>query len=374
MGPTPSSGAAADAPAQCQYTVRESRASSERLTAIRADLVQQWLTQSFADRSAPCATQLARLAPEFAEGEAIPNEEALRAAVRELARASGRDSLVWEMQHDGNQLRAHVIADAIARRGWNAHKLFAIGNLVGRDIDGRYFRRGGMLSDGTTTSDANDARRWTYHPAVVVLLRIDGRESASFACPDDREQRCAFRVIDPTLRTGRASATTDDAMGLFSVRDWLRALRPLDAQRVRGVSIELARRAQMTPASMGPNLEASELFITESEQCPVGLEALSARRSALRASRHGDATAGYRQLFALRAASAGQPAEIEIEGVDEPLFVRDPAVLAALEQARSRNALVSVTYADADAVARAVRIEESSAPSHCLRAAITLGD
>jgi hypothetical protein len=39
-----------------------------------------------------------------------------------------------------------------------------------------------------------------------------------------------------------------------------------------------------------------------------------------------------------------------------------------------RGALVSVTYADADGVVRGVRVEEGTAPSVCLRAAVTMGD
>ncbi len=375
MGPTQQTAASAgDSSRECRYTVRELAGENERLSSIDADRVRRWLTDSSSDTSAPCATQLARIAPEFSEGESIPSEDDVRAMVRTLVRGTGSDAITWDVQHDGHQIRAHIIAADLARRGWNAHKLFALGNLAPRDADQRFLRRGGMLSDGSGTSDAREARRWLYHPAAVVLARVDGRESASFACPDNREQRCSFRVIDPSLRASRATATTDDAIGLFNLRDWLRALRPLESDAARGVSLEFARRAQFLPRATATTSPSVELVVTEAEQCPVGVDALASRRATLRASRHGDPTAGYRAVFAVRNSAGENPAQLELEGIDEPLFVRDAAMARELEGARSRGALVSVTYADADGVVRAVRVEEGTAPSVCLRAAVTMGD
>jgi hypothetical protein len=379
MGPTQTAASAgsSDPSRACEYTVREFAGENQRLSSIDADRVRRWLTDSSSDTSAPCATQLARIAPEFSEGEVIPSEDDVRAMIRTLVRATGSDALTWDVQHDGHQIRAHIIAADLARRGWNAHKLFALGNLAPRDADQRFLRRGGMLSDGSGTSgtsDPREARRWLYHPAAVVLTRVDGRESASFACPDDREQRCSFRVIDPSLRASRATATTDDAIGLFSLRDWLRALRPIESDATRGVSLEFARRAQFLPRVTVATSPSVELVVTEAEQCPVGADALASRRATLRASRHGDPTAGYRTVFAVRSSVGENPGQVEIEGIDEPLFVRDAAMARELEGARSRGALVSVTYADADGVVRGVRVEEGTAPSVCLRAAVTMGD
>lgn len=370
MGPNssgPSTSGAERAPS-CEFTVREFAGENPRLSSINADRVRRWLADSASDPSAPCAPLLARVSPEFGEGEGIPSEDEVRAFVRDLVRSSGAESLSWDVRHDGDQIRAHIITASLARRGWNAHKLFAVGNLAPRDVDQRFFRRGGMLSDTDATSDPRAARRLIYHPAAVVLMRIDGREAASFACPDNSELRCTLRVIDPSVRASRSSATTDDAMGLLTLRDWLRALRPLESDATRGVALEFARRAQFLPRVLRGVGEPVELVVTEAEQCPVGQDALVSRRTALRASRHGDPTAGYRAVFAIRESS------VEIEGVDEPLTVRDATIARDLEAARARGSLVSVTYSDADGVVQRVRVEEGTAPSVCLRAAVTLGD
>lgn len=356
--------------------MREAPAESERVSTVRVEQVRRWLSDSAATDNDPCAPQLARLVVEFADGEAIPSESDVRSALRDVVRApnNGPDSLSWEIQHDGHQIRAHILATQLARRGWNVHKLFVLGELAPRDVDQRYLRRGGMLFDGQTTADPREARRWTWHVAPVVLVRVDGREGQSFSCPDDREQRCAFRVLDPSIRAGRASATTDDAMGLFLVRDWLRALRPQESDARRGLSLELGRRLQVLPRSIHRDPSARELIVTESEQCPLGADALSQRRASLRASLHGDANAQYRAIIALRPASDGAPATVELEGINELLAVRDAALVANLDRARSSGALVSVTYADATGEVRAVRVESSTAPSVCLRAASSLGD
>lgn len=370
MGPNSTGPAASGAERsnECTFTVREATGENPRLSSINADRVRRWLADSASDPTAPCAPLLARVSPEFAEGEGIPSEDEVRAFVRELVRSSGSESLNWDIRHDGDQIRAHIITAALARRGWNAHKLFAIGNLAPRDVDQRFVRRGGMLSDGSATSDPRDARRWIYHPAAVVLMRIDGREAASFACPDNSELRCTLRVIDPSVRASRSSATTDDAMGLLPLRDWLRAIRPLESDSARGVALEFARRAQFLPRALRGVGDPVELVVTDGEQCPVAADALVARRTTLRASRHGDPTAGYRAVFSVRESS------VEIEGIDEPLTVRDAAMLRDLEAARARGALVSVTYTDADGVVQRVRVEEGTAPSVCLRAAVTMGD
>jgi hypothetical protein len=370
MGPNSSgpSTSGAEREPECTFTVREFAGENPRLSSIDADRVRRWIVDSASDPSAPCAPLLARVSPEFGEGEGIPSEDEVRAFVRDLVRSSGAESLSWDVRHDGDQIRAHIITASLARRGWNAHKLFAVGSLAPRDVDQRFFRRAGMLSDSDATSDPRAARRLIYHPAAVVLMRIDGREAASFACPDNGQLRCALRVIDPSLRASRSSATTDDAMGLLTLRDWLRALRPLESDATRGVALEFARRAQFLPRVLRGVGEPVELVVTEAEQCPVDQDALASRRTALRASRHGVPTAGYRAVFAIRGST------VEIEGVDEPLTVRDATIARDLEAARARGALVSVTYSDADGVVQRVRVEEGTAPSVCLRAAVTLGD
>ncbi|MBL8678299.1 MAG: hypothetical protein JNK05_03995 [Myxococcales bacterium] len=370
-----SSGASASGP-RCEYTVDESPAESERVSTVRADQVRRWLVDSSASDSDPCAARLARVVVEFADGEAIPSENELRTALRDVVRApsNSADSLAWDIQHDGHPIRAHILATQLARRGWNVHKLFVLGDLAPRDVDQRFLRRGGMVFDGQTTPDGREARRWSWHVAPVVLVRVDGRAGQSFACPDDRDQRCALRVLDPSVRAGRASATTDDAMGLFHLRDWLRALRPQDSDARRGLALEFARRLQFLPRSLLRGPSTSELVVTESEQCPIGTDALAQRRTALRASLHGDARAQYRAVVALNPQRESAPATVELEGINEALVVRDPTLVASLEQARSSGSLATVTYDDATSEVRAVRVESSTAPSVCLRAAISLGD
>jgi hypothetical protein len=358
--------------------VRELPAETERVSTVRPDQARRWLTDSSFIEREQCPAQLARIVVEFADGDVIPSENDVRSALRAVVRApnNGPDSVAWDIQHDGHHVRAHILTTLLARRGWNAHKLFVIGELAPRDVDQRYLRRGGMLFDGQTTPDPRQARRWLWHVAPLIVVRVDGRAAASFACPDDREQRCALRVLDPSIRAGRATATTDDAMGLFLLSDWLRALRPQESDARQGLSLELARRSQMLPRSVhgGSSATVSELVVTESEQCPIGADALASRRSALRASRHGDAQAAYRAVLSVRPASAEAPAMVELEGINETLIVRDASMLASLEQARSSGSLASVTYADATSEVRTVRVESSTAPSACLRAAISLGD
>lgn len=353
---------------ECTFTVREWTDAHPRLSWIDADRVRRWLMDAANDPSAPCAPLLARVSPEFSEGEGIPSEAEVRAFVRELVQSTGAESLAWDIRHDGDQIRAHIIAASLARRGWNVHKLFAIGNLVPRDVDQRFFRRGGMRSDDDTTSDPHAARRLIYHPAAVIVMRIDGRQTTSFACPDDSERRCTLRVIDPSLRSSRSSATTDDAMGLLTVRDWLRALRPLDSDANRGIALEFARRAQFLPRVLRGVGEPVELVVTDADQCAVSQDALLARRAILLANRHGAPTASYRTVLAMREST------VAIEGIDEPLMVRDATLARELDAARARGALVSVTYSDVDAVVQRVRVEEGMAPNVCLRATVTFGD
>ncbi len=365
---------AASAP-RCEYSVREMGPENERVSTVPAERVRRWLVDSAATPNERCAAQIARVVPEFAEGETIPPLESVRELLRAVVRdASGPDALAWDIQHDGHHLRAHALAAALSRRGWNAHKLFALGALAPRDVDQRYFRRGGMLSDGSTTSDARAARRWIYHAAATVVVRVDGREGQSFPCPDEREQRCAFRVLDPSLRAGRATGTTDDAIGLLTVSEWARALRPVDGPAPEGVSLELARRSQVLPRALHGAGTFAELVVTDAEQCPIGAEALASRRALLRTTRHGDASANFRSVLAVRPGASGQPASLEIEGIDEALSVSNAEWVAELQRAQSSGALVTVTYFGATGEVRGVRVEQGTAPSVCLRAAVVMGD
>jgi hypothetical protein len=371
MGPSsaPPSATRSGSELRCVYTGHTVVDAHARLSSVAPDAVRGWLEDAVAGFDAPCPPRLVRVAPDFSEGETIPSLDAARGFLREMV-APG--VLPWELSQDGSQQIAHALASALAARGFNAHALFAMGRLAPRDVDGRFLRRSGLLSDGRSTSEPAEARRWTYHVAAAVVVRVDGRAGPSFPCADDRAQRCAWRVLDPMIRLGRARATTDEDLGLLSVSSWLRALRPADEASGSGISLELARHEQMLPRALHRSA-FDPLVIGEGDGCGLDPEGLRARAAARRGARDATVTASYRAILSIEADSQGRGA-LELEGVDEPLALADRSIAEGLRLAMAASAPVTVSYDGATATVRAWRPERGMAPTPCLRATLASGE
>jgi hypothetical protein len=369
MGPPVAPPSRSGDEARCAYTAFTVDDPNARLSAVSVTVARAWLADAASGLDAPCPVRIARVSPEFSEGEGIPTLEEARGALRALV-APG--VLPWELSQDGSQQVAHAIARSLASRGFNAHKLFAIGRLNPRDVDERFLRRGGLFSDRRTTSDPSEAQRWSYHPAAVIVVRVDGREGQSFPCADDRARRCAWRVLDPAIRLGRAAATTDDALGLLTVSRWLRALRPADEGSSVGISLELARRGQVLPRSVHASA-FDPVVVSDGDGCALDPDGVRERAATRRAGRGSVVTASYRAIVSIEA-DAGPGGSLQLEGIDVPITVPDRVTLDRLRFARDASALVTVSYDGETATLRAWRPERGMAPTPCLRATLVLGD
>ncbi len=350
---------------RCSYIAHPVATDPERLSRSNSDTVQRWLSDVTFDWNVNCPVNFARVRPELADWERFPTQVQLRAYVQELLHRSGARRIPFDLLHDATHLRAHWIANELAAAGWNAHKLFAIGSLVPRDQDQRFFRRATPVFSGET-ADFHDARRWTFHVAPVVIATVDGREGRSFPCPDNADRRCNLFVIDPSLRPHRAEGTTDDAVGLFTVAQWLTNIRPLENDPVQGIALELTRRAQMLPRTLSVG-DSSDVVVTDGDTCNTIPPAIFQRRDMAQSQRHHNLTAGFRTIERVSSAPAGAPVFVDIEGLGEPLAVRAAPLRALIETALRERHTVSVVYNSASDEVSEVRVEGTAAPTVCER-------
>lgn len=337
----------------------------ERLSRSSTDTVTRWMSDLTFDWNTSCPVQFARVRPELADWERYPTLQQLRAYVHELLRRGGPRRIPFELLHDATHLRAHWIANELSAAGWNAHKIFALGALYPRDIDQRYFRQNGPVFNGVT-SDYHEARRLTFHVAPIVVVTVDGRASRSFPCPDNADRRCSLMVIDPALRPHRLEGTTDDAMGLFTLPEWLTVLRPIETEPVQGVALEFTRRAQMLPRSLTGG-EGSDVVVGDSDTCNGIPPEILQRREMAQSQRHHDLTAGFRTIERLFSGTAATDTFVDIEGLGQPLAVRSAPLRELLERALRERHTVSVTYNSARDEVANVRVEGAAAPTVCER-------
>lgn len=356
----------ATAAARCSYIAHRLSEDPDRVSRVSSETVQRWLGTLTVDFNQNCPPELTRVRPELADWERFPTQVQLRAYVHELLHRSGARRIPFDLLHDATHLRAHWIANELAAAGWNAHKLFILGSLYPRDQDQRFFRRNGPVFSGETT-DYHDARRWTFHVAPVVIATVDGREGRSFPCPDNADRRCNLFVIDPSLRPHRLDGTTDDAVGLFTVSEWLTQVRPIETDPVQGIALEFTRRAQMLPRTLSSANDSSEVVVGESDACNAIPPAILQRREMAQSQRHHDLTAGFRMIERVFAGRSANEAYVDIEGLGEPLAVRSAPLRALLERAQRERHTVSVTYNSASDEVGNVRVEGTAAPTLCER-------
>ncbi|MDP3274277.1 MAG: hypothetical protein Q8Q09_03725 [Deltaproteobacteria bacterium] len=362
-----SSGSTTDrAPRACRYEGRAVAAEPDRLSRISGEQIAGWMRDALRQDSAQCASQVVRVRPELDAGDGFPTLERVRAWLRALLERQGRASaVVFDLGLDAETIRPWYLARELAREGYNAHMLFAVGALAPRDLDGRYLSEGGVVHEGFTT-DVRRARRWSWHGAPMVIVRVDGREGLSFPCPDDSSARCALRVLDPVLRSDRLRGTTDDAIGLLSLMDWVRALRP--AEPAQGLSLELGRRGQILPRTLSGAETLSELVLTDADQCNLDPTTLNERVALLQRASHRPWRASYRRIFAVQSDRNG--ATVALEGLNQSLHTTDASTVATLERALAAGQSVSADFDPRTREVTQVTVEEHGAPSPCLRAVL----
>jgi hypothetical protein len=345
---------------QCSYSVGPMQ-TTPIVGALSEATAREWLAVSARDVSQRCPVQLARVQPDWSQQGTIPSLDALRTFVR--ARTTTRvgaaddeplssDTLFdWQQLFatlDGAQLRAHLVARALARNGINVHKLFAMGPLVLRQGEHRYYP-----APFPSWSDAQRFSlpfRWTserpslaeplpglpmprmvlYRPAPVVVVRVTEASTNSFACPDASDRRCELRVIDPALRPTILDRRTDEALGLLTVAQWLFRMRPTDEGPEMGVSLELARRTQVLPATLHGRGGPFIVELGDDHPCPISANVLRDHLWIEGVRRPGLMDFLQRRVFSVHRVRFRQyPSDPEkewglvvVEGVDEPIVVR----------------------------------------------------
>ncbi|MBL8680841.1 MAG: hypothetical protein JNK05_16800 [Myxococcales bacterium] len=356
----------------CAYTVRPI-ATTPVTGALSDRVAREWLSVSARRTASRCPVQLARVQPEWTQEALIPSLDELRAFVRARTTARVRDyddepyssDTLFDWQQllatlDGAQLRAHFVARALARSGINVHKLFAIGPLVLRRGENTHYHapspswsnedtfrllyrwQGTSLDDGVQPwldleferPGPPIPRMVVYRPAPVVVVRALASNADTFACPDASERRCELRVIDPALRPTILDRRTDEEFGLLTVSQWLHRMRPTNDGPDMGVSLELARRTQMLPASLHGRGGPSIVELADDHPCEISPDTLRAHHLIEGVRRPGFMTFRQRRVFSAHRIRfqtfPGTPEQdggiVVVEGVDEPFLVRASAI------------------------------------------------
>lgn len=367
----------------CVYTARPVTESVPVTGTLTRERAEQWLTVAAAQRPSQCPVQLTRVRPEW-RAAYIPTLSELRATMREVTRVPAeRDWDEWppsDDQHldwwmlvaalDGAQLRAQLLARLLAQRGFNVHKLFAIGALTLR-YDEVHAYDAPLPSIGEnrvhlpfvqSTEHRFDSwwgsrgtqfpRTVLYRPAPVVLVRLERDEPGAVECPDHRASRCALRVLDQALYPRPLQRETDDELGVFSVARWLDRMRSVPANggdRV-GVSLEFGRRTQVIPMTLFGVAGPSLVEVADSDDCPMHASDVVLRAWGELRGRHGigwraesrRVLAVYDSPLSVIAGSLPLWRAVIVEGVDEPLWV-PPRMLSDFVSASRTGARVRIS-------------------------------